>query len=227
MTNGQRPAATEWSWPTTAPTTAADAPAKKRLTRGPRVSDGVTSHRSAWHSRGCKRIRTDLAGTAQSGSRHIGLPQRSPAKGRHSIDLPEQFRPAGGHDAAAAVPISTRVGAGAARGPLRDRRNQAALIRDVWQVWARARIDDAPRTLAAAQDAVFQRYLPMARILANTPELPCGRRAGRRNRTGPGGVGLASTGQRRIRGVRPRRDRLAVAPSVRRRLRRRTLTGPR
>ena len=50
-----------------------------------------------------------------------------------------------------------------------DRINQAALTRDVWQVLARARTDDTPRTLAAAQDAVFQRYLPMARTLANNP----------------------------------------------------------
>ena len=32
---------------------------------------------------------------------------------------------------------------------------------------ARAGTDDLPRTLAAAQDAVFRRYLPMARTLAN------------------------------------------------------------
>ena len=32
---------------------------------------------------------------------------------------------------------------------------------------ARAGTDDVPRTLAAAQDAVFRRYLPMARTLAN------------------------------------------------------------
>jgi len=51
-----------------------------------------------------------------------------------------------------------------------DRINQAALTRDVWQVLARARTDDTPRTLAAAQDAVFQRYVPMARTLANNPE---------------------------------------------------------
>ena len=50
-----------------------------------------------------------------------------------------------------------------------DRINQAALTRDVWQVLARARTDNTPRTLAAAQDAVFQRYLPMARTLANNP----------------------------------------------------------
>ena len=34
---------------------------------------------------------------------------------------------------------------------------------------ARARTGDAPRTLAAARDAVFRRYLPMARALANSP----------------------------------------------------------
>jgi hypothetical protein len=80
-------------------------------------------------------------------------------------------------EAAAVVPDPTRVGAGAAMRPQpqRDRINQAALTRDVWQVLARARTDDTPRTLAAAQDAVFQRYLPMARTLANTPERPVDR----------------------------------------------------
>ncbi|MGZ8802988.1 MAG: hypothetical protein ACXWZL_10360 [Mycobacterium sp.] len=39
--------------------------------------------------------------------------------------------------------------------------------RDVWKVLAQARTEQAYRTLAAAQDAVFQRYLPMARALAN------------------------------------------------------------
>ena len=48
-----------------------------------------------------------------------------------------------------------------------ERIDEAALIRDAWYVLARASTDDAPRTLAAAQDAVFRRYLPMARTLAN------------------------------------------------------------
>ena len=34
---------------------------------------------------------------------------------------------------------------------------------------ARAGTDNAPRTLAAARDSVFGRYLPMARTLATTP----------------------------------------------------------
>ena len=45
--------------------------------------------------------------------------------------------------------------------------NVAAAIGDVWYVLFRAAIDNAPRTLAAAQDAVFERYLPMARTLAD------------------------------------------------------------
>ena len=50
----------------------------------------------------------------------------------------------------------------------RDARHQdAAAIRDVWQVLAWARTDDAPRALAAAQGEVFRRYQPMARTLAN------------------------------------------------------------
>ena len=70
------------------------------------------------------------------------------------------------------MPDLTRMGPAAAISiqPQRvSRINQAALIRDVWHVLARARTDDTPRTLAAAQDAVFQRYLPMARTMANNP----------------------------------------------------------
>ncbi len=50
-----------------------------------------------------------------------------------------------------------------------DRRftRATAATTDVWSVLASARAEQAPRTLAAAQDAVFQRYLPMARTLAN------------------------------------------------------------
>jgi hypothetical protein len=48
-----------------------------------------------------------------------------------------------------------------------DRIADSAATQDVWCVLARARIDDVPRTLATAQDAVFRRYLPMARTLAN------------------------------------------------------------
>ncbi|HYN73252.1 MAG TPA: hypothetical protein VES60_12190 [Nakamurella sp.] len=47
------------------------------------------------------------------------------------------------------------------------RHHDAAAIRDVWQVLAWARTDDAPRALAAAQGEVFRRYQPMARTLAN------------------------------------------------------------
>jgi len=50
-----------------------------------------------------------------------------------------------------------------------ERINESALIRDVWYVLARASTDNAPRTVAAARDAVFGRYLPMARTLATTP----------------------------------------------------------
>ena len=50
-----------------------------------------------------------------------------------------------------------------------ERVNESAFIRDVWYVLARAGTDNAPRTLAAARDAVFGRYLPMARTLATTP----------------------------------------------------------
>ena len=52
----------------------------------------------------------------------------------------------------------------------RDLVAAAEAARDVWSVMAGARTGDAPRTLAAAQDAVFRRYLPMARTLANSPD---------------------------------------------------------
>jgi len=44
--------------------------------------------------------------------------------------------------------------------------DDTAAAGDACYVLSRAGIDDAPRTLAAAQDAVFQRYLPIARTLA-------------------------------------------------------------
>lgn len=40
-------------------------------------------------------------------------------------------------------------------------------LQDAWSVMAGASIDESPRTVAAARDAVFRRYLPMARTLAN------------------------------------------------------------
>jgi hypothetical protein len=48
-----------------------------------------------------------------------------------------------------------------------ERVNESALIRDVWYVLAGA--GKAPRTRAAARDAVFGRYLPMACTVATTP----------------------------------------------------------
>ena len=48
-----------------------------------------------------------------------------------------------------------------------DRPNAIAATRDVWSVLAQARAGDAPWALAAARDAVFRRYLPMARTLAH------------------------------------------------------------
>ena len=73
------------------------------------------------------------------------------------------------------APVSaepTGFGGGAVMRPGRDRAeriNESAFIRDVWYVLARASTDNAPRTLAAARDAVFGRYLPMARTLATNP----------------------------------------------------------
>jgi len=48
-----------------------------------------------------------------------------------------------------------------------DRPAAIAATRDVWSVLAQARAGDAPWALAAARDAVFRRYLPMARTLAH------------------------------------------------------------
>jgi hypothetical protein len=56
----------------------------------------------------------------------------------------------------------------------RDRRDgqepidDAAAVRDgdVWALLARARADGSPRAVAAAQDMVFRRFLPMARAVA-------------------------------------------------------------
>ena len=73
------------------------------------------------------------------------------------------------------APVSaelTGFGGGAVVRPGRDRAersNEPASIRDMWSALARASTDNAPRTLAAARDAVFGRYLPMARTLAITP----------------------------------------------------------
>lgn len=53
--------------------------------------------------------------------------------------------------------------------PRRSDRDEESLgIRDVWDALDRARVNAAPRTLAAAQDAIFQLYLPMARTLAHS-----------------------------------------------------------
>jgi hypothetical protein len=68
----------------------------------------------------------------------------------------------------------TRTGSVCAVGRPEDQRESrdsvaaAEAARDVWSVMARARTSDAPRTLAAARDAVFRQYLPMARTLANS-----------------------------------------------------------
>ena len=52
----------------------------------------------------------------------------------------------------------------------RDPVAAAEAAQDVWSVMARASTGDSPRTLAAARDAVFRRYLSMARALANSPD---------------------------------------------------------
>ena len=118
------------------------------------------------------RSRPDLAGQPNTVAATTVCRHGQPAKGRRSINFPQQLSPGGADKSATVVPDLTRVPRGTAIMPQPqrdDRINQAALTRDVWQVLARARTDNTPRTLAAAQDAVFQRYLPMARTLANNP----------------------------------------------------------
>ena len=71
----------------------------------------------------------------------------------------------------APTPDLSPVHCGAAVGPephRGDRLDQAAVIRDKWSALAAASTRDAPRTLAAAQDAVFRRYLPVAHALADS-----------------------------------------------------------
>ena len=100
----------------------------------------------------------------------------SPAKGRHPIRVApnEPARPGRCTDRVAAA-LRDPVRARAAVTPEHrwerggDRIADSAATQDVWCVLARAGTDDLPRTLAAAQDAVFRRYLPMARTLANGP----------------------------------------------------------
>ena len=94
------------------------------------------------------------------------------AKGGYPINVPAPMNPALVDDQAPVSAEPTGFGGGAVMRPGRDRAeriNESAFIRDVWYVLARASTDNAPRTLAAARDAVFGRYLPMARTLAITP----------------------------------------------------------
>ena len=96
------------------------------------------------------------------------------AKGRHPIRVApnEPARPGRCADRVVAA-LRDRVRVRAAVTPEHrwergaDRIADSAATQDVWCVLARAGTDDVPRTLATAQDAVFRRYLPMARTLAN------------------------------------------------------------
>ena len=85
----------------------------------------------------------------------------------------QQGRPRCGRCPGQVVPEGTRFGSAAVRPDHRpvsaDRITDTAANQDVWYVLARAGTDSAPRTLAAAQNAVFRRYLPMARTLATNP----------------------------------------------------------
>ena len=52
-------------------------------------------------------------------------------------------------------------------GCFRDFESDPAEAQSLWNALARARADYAPRVLAAAEDAVFRWYLPLARTLAS------------------------------------------------------------
>ena len=103
----------------------------------------------------------------------------SPAKERHPIHVAPTSRPGSG-DAPTGVLRGTRFGCVPPVTPEHrwergDRISDSAAIQDAWYVLARAGTDGASRTPAAAQDAVFRRYLPMARTLANGPGNGAGR----------------------------------------------------
>ena len=70
------------------------------------------------------------------------------------------------------TPDLTLANGGAAAGPEPHRGERVdpvgQAVRDEWSVLAGAGTGDAPRTVAAAQDAVFRRYLPMARAWADS-----------------------------------------------------------
>jgi hypothetical protein len=50
-----------------------------------------------------------------------------------------------------------------------ERADGVAAAQELWDTLIRARADFAPRILAAAEDAVFRFYLPLARTLAGAP----------------------------------------------------------
>ena len=50
-----------------------------------------------------------------------------------------------------------------------ERADGVAVVQELWDALIRARADYAPRILAAAEDAVFRFYLPLARTLAGAP----------------------------------------------------------
>jgi len=134
--------------------------------------------------------RTRVATTVSGASSHrrkgsgMGIPrQEHPG----AAPAPEAWR----HDA-------TRAGEGdAVRSEPRGmkRVHEPAVVRDLWYVLDRARTYDA---LAVAQDAVFRRYLPMARALAGSVD--CGDRPGDRtaaDRAAEIGLAQAVLGWRR------------------------------
>jgi hypothetical protein len=96
----------------------------------------------------------------------------SPAKGRHPFHGAPANRPGSIDGPIGLLPCEIRFGwvppvipeHGGDNG---DRITVSAAIDDVWCVLARARTDGAARTLAAARDAVFRRYLPMALALVD------------------------------------------------------------
>ena len=109
---------------------------------------------------------------AQPGARKVVGRVGSPAKERHPIHVAPTSRPGSVDAPTGLLPRETRFGCVPPVTPEHrwergDRISDSAAIQDAWYVLARAGTDGASRTPAAAQDAVFRRYLPMARTLAN------------------------------------------------------------
>ena len=142
----------------------------------PRHTNRTKGDRTArrWDSRrGCtKAAETSRVQPRTPAATTVVTASGMSAKGGYPINVPAPMNPALVDDQALVSAELTGFCGGAVMRPQPDRAeqvNESAFIRDMWSALARASTDNAPRTLAAARDAVFGRYLPMARTLAITP----------------------------------------------------------